>query len=93
MEKENRKINKCMMQGWTVICAVLFAAYVLEVVKGNRTVPYFIIFTLINLGPMLFSWMVYRKKPESSNIKYLCTIFYGILYVFVLLTIGVAPVS
>ncbi len=87
---ENRKINKCLMQGWTVISTVLFAAYVLEVVKGNRTIPYFIVFSLMNLGPMLLSWLAYRKNPESGTIRYLCTIFYGILYVFVLLT-GATP--
>ncbi len=87
---ENRKINKCLMQGWTVISTVLFAAYVLEVVKGNRTIPYFIVFSLMNLGPLLLSWLVYRKNPESGTIRYLCTIFYGILYVFVLLT-GATP--
>lgn len=76
---ENRKINKCLMQGWTVISTVLFAAYVLEVVKGNRTIPYFIVFSLMNLGPLLLSWLVYRKNPESGTIRYLCTIFYGIL--------------
>ena len=85
-----RKSNKCLMQGWTVISTVLFAAYVLEVVKGNRTIPYFIVFSLMNLGPMLLSWLAYRKNPESGTIRYLCTIFYGILYVFVLLT-GATP--
>ncbi len=38
MEKENKTINRGIMQGWTVISAILFAAYVLEVVKGHRTI-------------------------------------------------------
>ena len=67
MENENRKINKCIMQGWTGICMVLFLAYMLEVVKGNRTSLYFAIFSILTVGPVIFSWIAY-KKVDVSNI-------------------------
>ena len=86
MENENRKINKCIMQGWTGICMVLFLAYMLEVVKGNRTSLYFAIFSILTVGPVIFSWIAYKRNPESRCIKYLCAGFYGLLYVFVLMT-------
>ena len=90
MENENRKINKCIMQGWTGICTVLFLAYVLEVVKGNRTILYFTIFSILAVGPIIFSWIAYKRNPEGRCIKYLCAGFYGLLYVFVLMT-GATP--
>ncbi len=90
MENENRTINKGIMQGWTIISIILFLAYILEVVKGNRTVGYFTVFSLLLVVPLATAWVIYRKKPESNRIKYFCAVFYGILYVFVLLT-GVTP--
>lgn len=90
MESENRKINRGIMLGWTAISAVLFAAYVAETVMGNRTVPYFTVFSLLLLVPLIVSWVYYRKNPENDKIKHLCSSFYGILYVFVLLT-GATP--
>ena len=44
MEQENRTINKGILQGWTVVSTILFVAYVLEVVKKNRTIGYFAVF-------------------------------------------------
>ena len=90
MEKENKTINRGIMQGWTVISAILFAAYVLEVVKGHRTIGYFTAFALLLVVPLIITWMMFRRRPESEKIKYFCAVFYGILYVFVLLT-GATP--
>ena len=90
MEHENRTINKGIMQGWTVISSILFVAYILEVVKGHRTVGYFVVFTLLLIVPLVSEWMIYHRNPAAAKIKYLCAIFYGILYVFVLLT-GATP--
>lgn len=90
MENENKTINKGIMWGWTAISTVLFLAYVVEAVKGNRTVPYFVVFSLLLLVPLVSAWFYYRKKPENDKIKHLCSTFYGILYVFVLLT-GATP--
>lgn len=90
MDQENRTINKGILQGWTIVSTILFLAYVLEVVKGNRTVGYFTVFVLLLIVPLAITWLVYRKDEASGKIKYLCAIFYGILYVFVLLT-GATP--
>lgn len=90
MEKENRTINRGIMQGWTIISVILFLAYVVEVVKGNRTAGYFAVFAVLLVAPLAVAWTIYHKKPASDKIKYFCAVFYGILYVFVLLT-GVTP--
>lgn len=90
MEQENRTINKGILQGWTVVSTILFVAYVLEVVKKNRTIGYFAVFSLLLVVPLAISWGIYRGKPATNKIKYLCAVFYGILYVFVLLT-GATP--
>lgn len=90
MEKERKKINKGILQGWTIIGMVLFLAYILEVVKGNRTIGYFLIFSIMDMGPLIASWMIYRKKQDSIAIRFLCAVFYSVLYVFVLWT-GVTP--
>ncbi|MBQ9118985.1 MAG: hypothetical protein IJY09_02875 [Lachnospiraceae bacterium] len=86
MEKANVKINKGIMLGWTVIGVTLFVAYILELVKKARTVPYFLVFAAMDLIPLIIGWMMYRKNKDSKMIRYISAGFYGILYVFVLLT-------
>lgn len=90
MEKEYRKINRGIMTGWSVISVILLIAYLLEVIKHNRTITYFTVFTVISLGPLLYAWVVYKKNESTNQIKYICSIFYGIFYTFVLLT-GATP--
>lgn len=90
MERESRRINKEIMRGWTIIGVILFAAYVLELVKGSRTPGYFAIFSVLDLLPLIGAWVVYGKNKADIKIKYLCAVFYSILYVFVLLT-GATP--
>ena len=68
MEHENRTINKGIMQGWTVISSILFVAYILEVVKGHRTVGYFVVFTLLLIVPLVSEWMIYHRNPAAANI-------------------------
>lgn len=86
MITEKQRINKGLMVGWTAISSVLLLAYVLEVVKQNRTIPYFLIFSIINVCPLIFAWIKFRRDPEDVKLKYFVAAFYGLLYVFVLLT-------
>ena len=46
--------NKRAMRMWLVISIVLTAAYVIELVKGARTVPYFIVFSFFLLLHLFF---------------------------------------
>jgi len=79
--------NKRAQIMWLVISLVLTAAYILELVKGARTVPYFIVFMLFCWVPFIIG-CVYLKIAgrDSKTYKYIIGIGYGIFYAFILLT-------
>ena len=84
---ETALCNKKVLLGYRIIAAVLTAAYILEFVKGNRTLPYLIEFLAALLIPFAATSAVYFKNKESEAIKYIVMVGYGlVLYGFVLLT-------
>ena len=83
---EKRKVNQTSMICYAVLVFILFAAYMLELVKGNRTVGYIMIFDIILLVPLALALLTYKKNNESAALRYMITAGYGVLYVFVLLT-------
>lgn len=83
---EKKYVNNTAIKGHTVIDSILFAAYLLEVLKGSRTIGYFAVFALLTVVPVVAEWMIYAKNPESGVIKHLMGITYGILYFFVIFT-------
>ena len=68
------------------ICAMLTLAYIVELIKGSRTIPYFIVFLILAQGPVMVSGMVYLKNKESKAIRYLIAISYSVLYAMLVFT-------
>ncbi|MBD5547222.1 MAG: hypothetical protein HDQ97_07475 [Lachnospiraceae bacterium] len=83
---EKKYVNNTAIKGHTAIDSILFAAYLLEVLKGSRTIGYFAVFALLTVVPVVAEWLIYARNPESSVIKYFMGITYGILYFFVIFT-------
>ena len=83
---EKAYINKKVIMGYGIVVAVLFAAYIMELVKGNRTAGYIAIFSALLLIPFVACLIVYKFKPESNKIRYSFIIGYGVLYAFVMFT-------
>lgn len=83
---EKQYVNKKLLQCYTSISAVLFVAYIMELIKGNRTALYVLMFSIILLVPLIIAIVVYKKNPESRLIRTISAVGYGILYAFVLWT-------
>lgn len=83
---EKKYVNNTAIKGHTIIDSILFVAYLLEVLKGSRTLGYFAVFALLTVAPVVAEWVIYAKDPESGVIKHLMGITYGILYFFVIFT-------
>lgn len=79
-------MNGRMLLGYGITVAVLFLAYLVELVKGNRTPVYVGIFSVLLLVPFIFSFIVYRRDKESHMVKLIAAVGYSILYAFVLWT-------
>ena len=83
---EKKYVNNTAIKGHTIIDAILFTAYLLEVVKGSRTIGYFAVFAVLTVAPVAAEWLIYARNPESGVIKHLMGITYGTLYFFVIFT-------
>ncbi len=83
---EQEFMNGRMLIGYGITVAVLFAAYLVELLKGNRTPGYVAVFSAFLLIPFLFTFFIYRREKGSRAIRVTAAIGYGILYAFVLWT-------
>jgi len=86
MQSHEHIINRDLIIGWTAIVAILFVAYTGEVLKGERTLPYFIVFMLFTGIPALIAGLLYKKNPASYHLKYYIVIGYFVMYTFVMIT-------
>lgn len=79
--------NKKAMIMWLVLCIVLTGAYAIEIVKGLRTMGYFLQFLGMCWGPFAIGAIVLKLKGTSTSIyKDVLGVGYGIFYVFIILT-------
>lgn len=83
---EGKATNKVALACHIVLAAVLETSYFLEVMKGARTVPYYVIFSVIAIGPVIWEILVYRTHPDSPRLKYYIGVFYTLFYIFVVFT-------
>ena len=77
---ELRKANNLCRKLFTVITLVLFAAYLLEVFKGSKTLPQFLILMVLDLGPMIAVHIIYSRNPDSELIKHVAGLGYAAFY-------------
>lgn len=92
MEKTNKEIsevrlhNRAVSLSYFVIAVILILAYILEAVKGRRTIGYLALFFAIILVPAIINGYFIIKKPENTLTKYFLPCGYMVLYGFVLFT-------
>lgn len=72
---------------WCTFLVALTAAYAMEVVNGERTLGYYLVFLSFAWIPFVISLVILRIIGKSSRYFKLCIfIGYGIFYTFVMLT-------
>ena len=81
-----RAMNKMAVACHTVIVAVLEIAYLIEVLKGSRTVGYYVVFSLIAILPVALEFFLYNREPEDTRLKYVIGVAYSLFYLFVVFT-------
>ena len=83
---EKSYVNKKLLQCYLIISMVLLAAYIMELVKGNRTAGYVFVFSIILIVPVIMAAFAYKKNAESKMVRSIIALGYGILYAFALWT-------
>ncbi len=72
---------------WVVMSAVLTAAYALEVVKGAKTIKYFILMELIAWAPVIEGEILLRVKGAHSKwYREVCAGGYWLFYAYIMFT-------
>lgn len=83
---EKAYINKWAITGHITINTVILLAYILEFIKGARTLPYTLIMAVLTIVPVAVELLLYNRDKEARYLRYVVAITYSILYVFVLFT-------
>ena len=87
------RANKRVMLVWTIVCVVLSAAYVLEVLKGQRTQEYYITFLCAAWVPYLIGAVVMKLRGSATKLyREVVLTGYTLFCLFVLVT-SITPLS
>lgn len=83
---EIERINRMVYICYLIEIAVIFVAYFMEVVKGTRTLGYFLAVAATIVIPAVILFLVLKKNPESGKFGIFLLIGFGIMYAYVLFT-------
>ncbi len=89
MEKkrsESERINRAVYICYLIEVTVIFLAYFLEVVKGNRSLPYFIAVAASIIIPAVIMAASLKRDAEWKYFRFVYIVGFGILYAYVLFT-------
>lgn len=70
----------------SIIVLVLILAYIGEAIKGNRSVLYVVMFSVVCLVPVVHEYVVFKRNNGSKTLKTWFVIGYAVFYTFNLLT-------
>lgn len=67
---EKELVNHFAMIAWTITVVIIMAAYLLEVIKGERSIGYYLVVVLFGAVPVVIAQILYHKvrKKISSDI-------------------------
>ncbi len=81
------KANKRAMIMWLILSVVLSAAYAIEILKGLKTIQYYIIMELICWVPFIIGLLVLKVKGWHSKLYQDIVGFgFGFFYLYIMLT-------
>ncbi|MCH5259190.1 MAG: hypothetical protein J1F18_05515 [Lachnospiraceae bacterium] len=83
---EMQRCNKVTMLCHGIIGAIISAAYVIEVLKGSRTILYLAMLVLLAVGPVIVEVAIYKKNPESDILRKVIAYSYAVMYAVVVFT-------
>ena len=84
--------NRISLACYTVLVTILMACYLLEVIKGARTIFYYIVFSVLALVPVIATHVMYYRNKERKIIRYSIAAGFGVFYLFVIFT-TVSPIA
>ena len=81
------RANKKAMIMWLVMNIVLSVAYAIEILKGLKTVQYYVLMELSCWGPFMIGLVLLKLKGWDSRLyKYVVGFGFGLFYAYIMLT-------
>ena len=65
---------------------LIFAAYLIEVIKGSRTILYYLVLAAVIIVTVVLETITIKKDPEDPKLRWIGCIGFQIMYAYVLLT-------
>ena len=78
--------NKTVLVGMWVLSVVLAAAYLLELVKGTRTLGSYLLFLALCVVPVIVGQVIYLGKKDAMPVRYITGLGFSVLYAYVMFT-------
>ncbi|MBR5596755.1 MAG: hypothetical protein IKW30_05035 [Lachnospiraceae bacterium] len=85
-KQAQRSRNKTAIAGMTIMNVVLAAAYLVEVLKGTRSVASYCVVAILCILPMVLCYITYGKWKEARSIRYVGGIGFLLLYTYIMFT-------
>jgi len=82
-ESNESYVNRTALILFTVLTSIIALAYLVQLVKGELE-PYKVaIVEVFDLLPMILGWVLYKRDPDTTYIRHVIGIGYGIFYAII----------
>lgn len=78
--------NKTAVVGVSIMNAILAIAYLLEVVKGSRSIGAYAFIAVFTILPSVLAALMYMRQKESTVIRYIVSVGFAVLYSYIRFT-------
>lgn len=92
MNTETTRISRSLLTAISITQGIILLAYLLEVIKGERSLFYYILLASIILLPCTAAWIFFTARPEQGICRYIGMLGYLFMYTMVLIT-GDTPLT
>lgn len=83
---ETGYINKVAIGGHITLDIVLLISYLVEFLKGSRTLSYFLVVSAFMIVPVVVELAIYFKQKDAACIRHILAVAYGVFYLFAMFT-------
>lgn len=92
MNQETVTINRSLLISTSVPEFIILFAYLLEVIKKERSLSYYLLLAAFILLPTIIAWILFATQPARNACRYIGICGYLAMYTMVLLT-GDTPMT
>ena len=86
------RANAAAVNTYGMLVLILEVCYLIEVIKGSRSIPYYIVFSILALVPYVMCLALFRQNREAHQMKYVMAVGFGVFYLFIIFT-TISPVA